>query len=65
VRDKNKDLISNKAELEKILQESNVKKANVQIKNTTKQEVIDKIKKEKYDRELKIRLQRLDRLYKV
>jgi hypothetical protein len=65
VRDKNKYLISNKAELEKILQESNVKKANVQIKNTTKQEVIDKIKKEKYDRELKIRLQRLDRLYKV
>jgi len=65
VRDKNKDLISNKAELEKILQESNVKKTNMQIKNTTKQEVIDKIKKEKYDRELKIRLQRLDRLHKV
>lgn len=65
VRDKNKDLISNKAELEKILQESNIKKTNIQIKNTTKQEVIDKIKKEKYDRELKIRLQRLDRLYKI
>lgn len=65
VRDRNRDLISNKAELEKILQESNVKKTNMQIRNTTKQEVIDKIKKEKYDRELKIRLQRLDRLYRV
>lgn len=64
-RDKNKDIITNKEELNKILQEANVKRWNIQVKKQTKEEVIEKIKKEKYDRELKIRLQRLDRLHNI
>ncbi|EKE26050.1 MAG: hypothetical protein ACD_4C00459G0014 [uncultured bacterium (gcode 4)] len=66
-RDKQKDLITNKEELQKILSETNSLKniKNVQTKNKTKEDIIEQIKKERYERELKIRLDRLERLYKI
>ncbi len=61
-----KDLITNKSELETILKEMDIKKTNKEIDftNKTKQQVIETLKKERHERELKIRLDRLDRLYK-
>jgi len=66
-RNSNKDLIENEQELKELLQESNIKKlsADFTLKNKTKQEVIDKIKQQKYERDVKIRLDRLDRLYRI
>ncbi|MDD2487200.1 MAG: SpoIIE family protein phosphatase [Candidatus Gracilibacteria bacterium] len=64
-RDFNKDMVSGKEELDKILQEINVKNFKIPLKNATKEEIINLAKKEKYSRELKIRLERLERLYKI
>jgi glycerol dehydrogenase-like iron-containing ADH family enzyme len=66
-RDFNKDILTNKQELEEILKENNSKKTlkDINIKKRTKEEIIEELKKEKYERELKIRLQRLDRFYKI
>ncbi len=66
-RDYNKDLITNKQELEQILKEANSKKSikEIQIKKRTKEEIIEELKREKQERELKIRLDRLDRLAKI
>ena len=63
-----KDLIANKAELETILKELDIKKTGtkeIDFTNKTKQQVIETLKKERHERELKIRLDRLDRLYKM
>ncbi|MBP8016442.1 SpoIIE family protein phosphatase, partial [Candidatus Gracilibacteria bacterium] len=66
-RDFKKDVIFNTRELEQIIKDNSSKKSikDIQIKNKTKQEIIEELKKEKYERELKIRLQRLDRLNKL
>ena len=66
-RNINKDLIENEQELKDLLQESNIKRlpADFTLKNKTKQEVADKIRQQKYDRDVKIRLDRLDRLHKI
>ena len=63
-----KDLITNKMELESLLKEMDIKKTNtkeVDFTNKTKQEVIETLKRERYERELKIKLDRLERLYKM
>jgi len=63
-----KDLITNKTELDALLKEMDIKKTNakeVDFTNKTKQEIIETIKKERHERELKIRLDRLERLYKM
>lgn len=63
-----KDLITNKAELENILKEMDIKKGNtkeINFTNKTKQQVIETLKKERHERELKIRLDRLEKLYKM
>lgn len=63
-----KDLINNKAELESILKEMDVKKTDnktIDFNNKTRQQVIEALKKERHERELKIRLDRLERLYKM
>ena len=67
-RNTGKDLISNKVELESILKEMDIKKSEaktIDFNNKTKQQVIDTLKKERYERELKIRLDRLSRLYNM
>ncbi|EKD30239.1 MAG: serine phosphatase [uncultured bacterium (gcode 4)] len=66
-RNTGKDLITNKAELQSLLKEMDVKKdvKDVNFKNKTRQQVIDDLKKERHARDLKIRLERLDRLYKM
>lgn len=67
VRNMNKDLIVNKAELEQILKETNSKKKlrDIQFNKKTKEDIIEELRKEKQERELKIRLERLDRLAKI
>jgi hypothetical protein len=45
------------------IKSSNTK--DIDFSNKTKQQVIESLKKERHDRELKIRLDRLDRLYKM
>ncbi len=63
-----KDLITNKTELEIILKEMDIKKSGtkeIDFTNKTRQEVIEAIKKERHERELKIRLDRLEMLYKM
>lgn len=55
-------------ELESLLKEMDIKKTNtkeVDFTNKTKQEVIETLKRERYERELKIKLDRLERLYKM
>lgn len=67
-RNKAKDLISNKGELENILKEMDIKKTDVKdinFANKTKQQIMEALKRERHERELKIRLTRLDRLYKM
>ena len=67
-RNTTKDLITNKAELESLLKEMDIKKTgnkDINFVNKTKQQVIEALKKERHERELKIRLDRLDRLYKM
>jgi len=67
VRNTNKDLIVNKTELEQILKETNSKKKlkDIQFNKKTKEDIIEELRKEKQERELKIRLERLDRLAKI
>lgn len=63
-----KDLITNKSELESLLKELDIKKTDkkdTDLTNKTKQQVIETLKKERHERELKIRLNRLERLYKM
>jgi hypothetical protein len=38
---------------------------DIDFANKTKQQIMETLKKERHDRELKIRLDRLDRLYKM
>lgn len=66
-RNVEKDLINNKTELESILKEMDIKKdmKEVSFANKTKKEVIETLKKERHEKELKIRLYRLDALYKM
>lgn len=67
-RNTTKDLIGNKAELESLLKEMDIKKMGskeIDFTNKTKQQVIETLKKERHERELKIRIDRLDRLYKM
>ncbi len=65
-RNLNKDIIKTKKEFENILKEHNSTTTikNV-INNKTREELIKEIKKERYDRDLKIKLSRLDKLYKI
>lgn len=63
-----KDLVTNKAELESLLKEMDIKKTgtkDIDFTNKTKQQVIETLKKERHERELKIHLDRLERLYKM
>lgn len=67
-RNTSKDLITNKAELESLLKDMDIKKEgkkDIDFVNKTKQEIIENLKKERHERELKIRLDRLERLYKM
>lgn len=66
-RNTNKDIVSNRGELEAILKEMDAKKdiKEVNFKNKTREQVIEEVKKERYNRDLKIRLGRLDRLYRM
>lgn len=67
VRNTDKDLILNKNDLEQILKDSNSKKKlkDIQFNKKTKEDIIEELRKEKQERELKIRLDRLDRLAKI
>lgn len=68
VRNTKKERISNKKELELLMQEMDFKKVgnkDIDFKNKTKQEIIDTLKQERHERELKIRLDRLDHLYQM
>lgn len=66
-RNTTKDIVINKAELESFLKEMDIKQPSKKIKfhNKTRQQIIEDLKKERQDRDLKIRLDRLDRLYKM
>lgn len=67
-RNTEKDIIANKTELESIMKEMDIRKTNtkdIDFTNKTKKEIIKTLKKERHDRELKIRLDRLERLYKM
>ncbi|MDD5197736.1 MAG: PP2C family protein-serine/threonine phosphatase [Candidatus Gracilibacteria bacterium] len=63
-----KDIIINQAALAAILKEMEIKETDnkkIDFTNKTKQQVIETLKKERYERDLKIKLDRLDRLYKM
>lgn len=63
-----KDIIINQAALAAILKEMEIKENDnkkIDFTNKTKQQIIETLKKERYERELKIKLDRLDRLYKM
>lgn len=63
-----KDIIINQAALAAILKEMEIKEnenKKIDFTNKTKQQIIETLKKERYERELKIKLDRLDRLYKM
>lgn len=67
-RNTTKDIISNKGELESMLQEMDIKRTDakdINYTNKTKQQIMEDVKKERHERELKIRLSRLDRLYNM
>lgn len=67
VRNSDKDLISDEQELKDLLADADMKKFSVEVnfKNKTKQEITDEIKRQKHDKDLKVRLDRLDRLYRI
>jgi hypothetical protein len=63
-----KDIVSNKEELANLMKEMDIKKVgkkDIDFMNKTKQQIIDTMKQERHERELKIRLDRLDRLYQM
>lgn len=63
-----KDVIINQAALAAILKEMEIKENDnkkIDFTNKTKQQIIETLKKDRYERELKIKLDRLDRLYKM
>ncbi len=65
-RNFDKDIIKNKNELENIAKEHNSKKTIKDILfKKTKEELIEEMRQERYNKELKIRLNRLDNLYKI
>jgi len=63
-----KDLVSSKEELANLMKEMDIKKVgkkDIDFINKTKQQIIDTMKQERHERELKIRLDRLNRLYQM
>lgn len=66
-RNTDKDVIVDKGELQAILDEVGLReKENIGgLKNRNRAEIMELLKKEKFERELKIRLIQLDRLYKM
>lgn len=66
-RNKNKDVIKAEEEIEEIKKELEIsdKKDNKFFKNKSKQQIIEDLKKEKYNSNLKVRLNRLDKLYRI
>lgn len=67
VRNTDKDVIVDKGELQAILDEVGLKERESfgGLKNRNRAEIMELLKKEKFERELKIRLIQLDRLYKM
>lgn len=68
VRNTNKDVIVDKGQLQEILNEVGLRDPESNffgLKNKNRAEVMEMLKKEKFERELKIRLIQLDRLYKM
>jgi serine phosphatase RsbU (regulator of sigma subunit) len=66
-RDTNRDLIENEQELKKLLEDVSLKKltGDFNAKNKTRQEIVEQARQQKYDRDVQLRLDRLDRLYKI
>lgn len=66
-RNKQKDKLSSIDEIEAIRKEFDIKnnKKTNYYKNKTRQEVMEELKKEKHTKDLKIRLERLERLYRI
>ncbi|MFB0964429.1 MAG: PP2C family protein-serine/threonine phosphatase [Patescibacteria group bacterium] len=67
IRNTDKDVIVDKGELQAILDEVGLKERESfgGLKNRNRAEIMELLKKEKFERELKIRLIQLDRLYKM
>lgn len=68
VRNTDKDVIVDKGELQAILDEVGVREREsgiFSLKNKNRAEIMELLRKEKFERELKIRLIQLDRLYKM
>ena len=67
VRNTDKDVIVDKGELQAILDEVGLKEREGlwNLKNRNRAEILELLKKEKFERELKIRLIQLDSLYKM
>lgn len=67
VRNTDKDVIVDKGELQAILDEVGLRERESfgSLKNRNRAEIMELLKKEKFERELKIRLIQLDRLYKM
>jgi hypothetical protein len=67
-RNTEKDIITNKTDIEILMKEMDIKKTNtkeIDFTNKTKKEIVETLKKERHERELKIKLDRLERLYKM
>jgi hypothetical protein len=67
VRNTDRDVIVDKNELQAILNEVGLRdqEAGSNLKNRNRAEIVEMLRKEKFERELKIRLMQLDRLYKM
>ncbi len=67
VRNTDRDVIVDKNELQAILNEVGLRdqEASSGLKNRNRAEIVELLRKEKFERELKIRLMQLDRLYKM
>ncbi len=67
IRNTDRDVIVDKNELQAILNEVGLRgeEASSNLKNRNRAEIVEMLRKEKFERELKIRLMQLDRLYKM
>lgn len=67
IRNTDRDVIVDKNELQAILNEVGLRgeEASSSLKNRNRAEIVELLRKEKFERELKIRLMQLDRLYKM
>lgn len=65
-RDTNTDILNSKEEIDSLIEKEKIEDPNIKIKKwKNKQQILEEIKKQKYESNLKIRLDRLKQLYEL